>query len=376
MSRSLARRTIVLTAAAACLGTAALPALAATSDQTKVTYVVADGTRQFKVTELDGSTPLADFQFDTTLRKPFRTIVNDVNRPLLSQGYQVNASMTNLYLKEGSGHSWTEFIPSKNLALAYESSLAGTSTLPVLPRVNLAGTIGTCADQAVADALGITKLTSPLPLLSDPLFTALSPLMQTVCTELGQATVAARTVDVTAHGTTEMITAPLSLSNLPFTLTGGEGGRFTSPSYQGTIASGDPSKSGTATSKRIMTGSPLATTGDLSLLFDALTAVLATRVSPNLVGGAGSADVTLQGALAAISAENAPLASTISRLTVVDQLDLVKLLARTLVDVDLTALTTVTGQYDAYPVLQTREYAAKAGTYEGTLIVDFFETGS
>jgi hypothetical protein len=379
MSRPLALRLTVGASLAAVLAASAVPAMAATTDETKVSYVVADGTRQFKVTEVDGATALADFTFGNDLQKPFRTVINDENRPLLSDGYQVNATMTNLYLKKADGtHDYTQFIPSKNLSLNYGATpLAGTSTLPVVPRLGLEGVIGTCADGDVAAALGITALTNPLGSLLDPAFALLSPLLQTVCKELGQLSGAARTVDVTLDGAVEMVTAPLSLSNLPFTLTGGESGQFVNPSYTGTIAGADPAKTATPpTAKRVMTGNPLALTGDLSLLLKDLTSTLTSQVPAVPIASDNTGIATLQDALAAISAENGPLVSTLSRLGVQDQLDMLLQLTTTLLPVDLSALTTVTGQYDAYPVLQAREFAAREGTYDGTLVVDFFETGA
>lgn len=374
MPRHSARRLAVFAALAGCMTAVSLPAVAATSDETKVSFVVGQGTRQFKVTEVDGTTPLADFTFGNDRQKPFRTVVNDVNRPLVSEGYQVNASMTNLYLKKADGsYDYTQFIPSKNLALTYGANpLAGTATLPVVPRVGLSGVLGTCADPNVAGALGIAPLSS----LLDPAFALLSPLLQQVCTELNKLSAAARTVDVTVDGAAQMVTAALSLSDLPFTLTGGEGGQFVNPSFQGSIASSDPAKTvGAPTAKRVMTGNPLATVGDVSKLLTDLTAQLAGQVPATRIASDSSGVVTLQAALAAISSENGPLVSTISRLPVAKQLDMVRLLASSLVPVDLTALTTVTGQYDAYPVLQANQYAAREGTYDGTLVVDFFETG-
>lgn len=375
MPRPIARRLSVFTVLAGCMTAISLPALAATSDQTQVSYVVAAGNRQFKVTEVDGTTPLADFTFGSDRRKPFRTVVNDENRPLLSDGYQVNASMTNLYLKKADGsHDYTAVIPAKNLALTYGATpLAGTSTLPVVPRVRLAGLIGNCTDANVAAALGIAPLTS----LLDPAFSLLSPLLQQVCTELDMLNATARTVDVTVDGATEMVTAALSLSDLPFSLTGGEGGQFANPSYQGSIAANDPKKTGAAapTAKRVMTGNPLATLGDVSGLLSRLTSTLTGQLPTTPIATDTSGIVTVQDALGAISAENGPLVTTISRLNDVDQLDMLTLLVSSLLPVDMTALTTVTGQYDAYPVLQTSQYTAKAGTYDGTLIVDFFETG-
>ncbi len=382
MSRPTARRLAVLATTASCLAAAAVPALAqSASEDVKVSYVVADGTRQFSVTELNGTTALQDFTFDSALQKPFRTIVKDTNRLLSSEGYHVNAQMTNLYLKTATGHDYTAMIPSKNLSLTYGANpLAGTSSLPVVPRVSLAGTIGTCADTNVAGALGITALTNPLGSLLDPAFAVLSPLLQTVCTELGALSSAARTVDATVDGALKTVTAPLALPDLPFALTGAsQAGAFTNPSFQGAIATLDGAKSGAAaaTTKRIMTGTPLVPSGDLTGLLAGLTSTLTSTIgSTALVTGDNSGVTTLTNALAAISSQNSALVSTISKLTATDQLDLVKLLTDTLLPVNLTALTSVTGQYGAFPVLQANPLGTKQGTYEGTLIVDFFETAN
>lgn len=379
MSRPLVRRVTALTAVGGCLAAAALPAVAQVAEETTVSYVVADGTRQFAVTEIDGVTPLADFTFGNDLQKPFRTLVNDENRLLSSDGYQVNAQMTNLYRQDGAGYDYSTFIPSKNLSLTYGlNPLAGTATLPVVPRVSLAGTIGTCADADVAGALGIGALTDPLGSLLDPAFVLLSPLLQEVCTELGNLSTPARTVDATVDGAIEMVTAPLALPDLPFALTGAQqAGAFTNPSYQGVIATNDGAKTGAAaaTTKRIMTGTPLLSGGDLTGLLAGLTTALdGVLGSVPPVAGDNSGVTTLTDALAAISSENSALVSTITKLDAVDQLDLVNLLTGTLLDVDLSALTSVTGQYGAFPVLQADPLATREGTYDGTLIVDFFET--
>ena len=381
MSRPTARRLAVLVTAAGCLATAAMPAIAqSASEPTTVSYVVADGTRQFRVTELDGTTPLADFTFGSALQKPFRTLVNDENRLLNSEGYHINAQMTNLYLRTATGYDYTSIIPSKNLSLTYGANpLAGTSTLPVVPRVSLAGTIGTCVDAGVAAALGIPPLDPVLGLL-DPAFSLLSPLLQTVCTELDALTTAARTVDATVDGALKSVTAPLALPDLPFSLTGAQqAGAFTNPSFQGLIAAGDSAKTGApaATTKRIMTGTPLVPTGDLTGLLAGLTTTLTSALgSAPLVAGDNSGVTTLTSALAAISGGNSALVSTISKLTATDQLDLINLLTDALLPVDLTALTSVTGQYGAFPVLQASPLGVKQGTYAGTLIVDFFETAN
>ena len=374
MSRSRTRLTVAITLGSV-LAAVASPALAV-DNLTKVTYVVADGTRQFTVTELDGRTALADFAFGPELTKPFRTLVKDQNRLLASSGYQINAQMTNLYLRQGAGHDFTTFIASKNLSLGYGlNPLAGTSALPVVPRVRLSGGIGTCADASVATALGI----APLALL-DILTSSLDPLLKTVCTELGNLSLAVRTVDATVDGAAKTVTAPLALPDLPFALTGAQQtGAFTNPSYLGAVASGDTVGDRTiaTTTKRVMTGTPLLPGGNVTGLLSGLTTTLTGLVGATpLVAGDNAGVTTLSAALAAISVSGSPLVTTITKLTPVDQLDLVNLLTDVLKPVDLSALSTVAGEYGAFPVLQASPLATKAGTYDGTMIVDFFETGA
>jgi len=371
------RRLPVLVAAVGCLAASSLPALAQTVDDTKVAYVVDDGTRQFSVTEVDGTTPLADFTFDSTRTKPFRTKVADSNRLLDSNGYQVSAQLTNLYRVEGAGHDYDSVIRSQDLSLSYGATpLAGTATLPVVPEVRLQGVIGDCTSPVVASALG---LGAPLSGLLDPALSLLDPALQSVCTQLGNLSPAARTVDVVVAGAARAVTAPLDLTELPFALTGAQqGGPFTNPSYLGPIASGDPDRTGAAaaTTKRIMTGEPLLGTGNVSALLAELTAALDAQLAGAAkVAGDATGVTALSDAVAAISGENAPLASVLTGISsVTDRLELVQTLTATLQTVTADGLSTVTAQYDAYPVLKANPVASRQGTYEGTLVVDFFET--
>lgn len=378
MSRPLVRRLTVLTAVGGCLAAAALPAVAqGVTEDVTVSYVAADGTRQFRVTELDGTTPLADFTFDSSLQKPFRTLVEDNGRLLDTAGYQVNAQLTNLYLAEGAGFDYASYIPSRNLSLTYGATpLAATSSLPVVPQVSLSGVIGTCADADVAAALGITALTSPLDAVG--LSTILDPAVQSVCTQLGGLSEPARTVDAAVDGIVQKLSAPLALPDLPFALTGAQqAGAFTNPSFQGAIASADPAATGAAaaTTKRIMTGTPLLSGGSLTGLLATLTGTLTTQLAAApVVSDGGDGVATLNAALAAVSSENSALATAISSLDVSDQLALIDQLTPTLLDVTVDQLTSITAQYGAFPVLQANPLTTKAGTYNGTLIVDFFES--
>ena len=374
----LAKRPLALLVATATAVAVAAPALADSTALVGVTYTTADGTRQFSVTKIDGVTPLTSFTFDSDLAQPFRTTVKDQNRLLNSDGYQVNASMTDLYLKNGAVHDFATYIPSSALSLTYGANpLTGVATLPVSPKVvlsGLAGVLGTCADASVASVLGITQLTSPLDVLG---LAALTAPLADVCTQL--AAVASTPISTVVTATSQVLDTALSLANLPFALTGAlQGGTFSNPSYAGPIASLDPAHTGApaATTKRIMTGTSLLATGaDLSGLLGTLTTALHAQLD-GLPAVGPTAKVTLNQAETALSSVQPLLANALAGLPTAQATSLINKLTATVQSVTGLDLSSTTGQYDAYPVLTAAPVAPKAGTYDGTMVVDFIETGA
>lgn len=385
MLRPSARRLGVLGVAAGCLAATALPALADTpsSTTTTVSYVASDGTRQFDVYEVDGVTKLSNFTFDNSNQKPFRTIVTDDNRVLNTAGYQVDAEVSNLYRADASaagGHDYTSFIPSKQLSLGYGLNplSAVGNKLSVIPQVNLSGLIGDCTDAGVAGLLNIKPLVTPLgiPLDLTGLTAVTDPVIVSACQTLGLASTA-HTVDATVNGVTKLVSVPLALPDLPFQLTGAtDTGAFTNPSFQGPIASLDPNKtSTTATTKRVMTGTPLPdTTGLLSTVSTALNALLS---GVPLVGDTGV--VTTTQALSAITTANGAIGGVLNQLAADTNLpastvsDLIATLTATLKPVTDTVLGAESGQFNAFPVLKVDPASAPAGTYDGSMIVTFWQ---
>jgi hypothetical protein len=346
-----------------------------------VSFTTTDGTRQFKVTKVDGTTALSSFSFGSDMTQPFRTIVADNNRMVNSTGYQVNATMTNLYLKTTNGYDYTTFIPASAMSLKYGSNpLAGTATLPVKPKVLLsggAGALGTCADSSTAGLLG---LLAPLGGVLDLLgLNLLSPTLKSVCTQLFN--VAGTPINTVLPLVDQVLSVPLGLGELPFALSGAQqGGTFDNPSFQGPIASLDPAKNATAaTSKRIMSGAPLVGgTLDPSALLTKLTSTLQGVIAGLPIGSlpiiGSTVKVTLDQAQAALSSTLPSLASALGGLTADKQIGLLNKLTTTLQSVVPLDLSTVTGTYDAYPILAAAPSVSKAGTYEGTMVVDYFES--
>jgi hypothetical protein len=340
-----------------------------------VSFTTTDGTRQFKVTKVDGTTALSSFSFGSDMTQPFRTTVADTNRMVNSSGYQVNATMTNLYLKTANGYDYTTFIPASAMSLKYGSNpLAGTATLPVKPKVLLsggAGALGTCADSAVANLLGIVG----------SILSLLDPVLKGVCDQL--SAVSSTPINTVLPLVDQVLSGvPLGLGELPFALSGAQqGGTFDNPSFQGPIASLDPAKNATAaTSKRIMGGAPLVGgTLDPSALLTKLTSTLQGVVNglPVIAGLpviGSTVKVTVDQVRTALSSTLPNLASALGKLTDDKQLGLLNKLTATLQSVVPLDLSTVTGSYDAFPILAAAPSVSKAGTYEGTMVVDFFES--
>jgi hypothetical protein len=361
------------------LAAVAAPALAdAGSSSVGVSFVTADTTRQFSVTKVDG-TALNDFTFGSDLAQPFRTTVRDVNRLLNSNGYQVSATMTNLYLKTATGHDFTTFIPSRDLGLSFASPLTGTAHLPISPRVLLTGALGTCADADVAAALGFASVSALTTALLGLLTPALT-IVQNVCTQLATAP-AVNTIATAASQLVDLAASTAAgLANLPFALTGSlQGGTFANPSYAG-VGAGDPSPTNLVpTSKLIMKGTSLLGTGaDLTGLLASLTTQLGTQLGglPLLSSTGAPALLTLAQAESALSSVQPLLNNALSALPAAQATTLLNKLTATLQAVTGLDLSSVTDASDGYPVLTAAPVASKAGQYDGTMVVDFIETGS
>lgn len=386
MTRPLARRLVPIAVAGACLAAAGAPALAQTTTPVDVSFTQDNPGRQFHVRNLGDDEAFSSIAFSGTDRtEAFRTVVEETDRLLGTGGYQVNARMTDLYLVDATkpkGYDFDVTVPSSSISLGYSTSQPLSATLrslPVVPRISVSGTLKTCSDAGIASALGI----APLPLITDVVnyLTALAnltdPVVKTLCTELGDA--AGTDVDLVVDGvqtTLDAALAGLPLPDLPFSLTGGEGGAFTQPSYEGPIASLHPSPGTGGTSRRVMTGTPTTLSG----LTDGLAATVDAALAQALAG-VGELSTSSQTGLTTVETVTTALSGVLPEVTnalasVTDTVDTAVLssLDITLLPVDLSALTTSTATYVGYPVLKVAPTVARAGEYRGTLIVDFFDT--
>lgn len=374
MSRPLARRLGLLTAVAASVTAAAVPAFAEPVD---VSITATEGTRQFAVQKLD-STPLTAIAFaGPTGSQPFKTVVTDKDRRVVSSGYQVNAQMSNLYL-EGAGGAldYATKIASRDISLTYGNALSASGiTLPVVPQVSLTGTLGDCSNPDIAAALGITAL--------DGVINTLASLLNTpeyaVCTELAALDATTAVVNSTVAGMTQTLTnLSVPLGDLPFALTGGmQGGPFTYPTYAtGTVGAGDTAGAGAATTagqtpttKRIMTGTPGITDGLKTLLLNTVNTAIGALPETSLDGT--GAKTTLENALAGLSADSDLLGvvSSVSGLPVADQVAFINTLTSAVLPIDLNALSVVSGKYEAFPVLNANSVAAALLCLAAVLLV-------
>ena len=382
MTRPLARRLTVLTALGGCLAAATMPALAQTPDvDVDVVFSQADSSRQFFVRNLADDGEFRSITFSNDDRaEAFRTVVEEENRLLDSGGYQVNARMTNLYRVDATkpgGYDFDTAIPSSAISLSYGSNpLRAVTSLPVVPRIRVSGTLGDCSDSGIAGLLGI----APLPLVTDltAYLSALGqisdPVVKGLCDALSDA--AGEQIDLLVDGAQQTVDDALALADLPFALTGGQGGSFAQPSYEGAIASLDPAKGADpATSKRIMTGTPNAV-GNLTdgLIADIDAALAALLADVPALGAGTDGQVSLAELRTALSAVSPALTTALEPLTDAKEIQLLQDLVFTLLPVDLSSLTTSTASYLGYPVLQVSPSATRAGSYAGTLVVDFFDT--
>lgn len=380
MSRTTARRLTVLTAVSGCLVAAALPGLA--QENVPVSVAAQPSERQFEVQKLDG-TPLTAIDFGPGGERPFKTVVSDTNIDVASAGYQLAATMTNLYKQTDGQIDYTKQIASGDIALDFATSPLGASpvSLPVSPQVLVSGVLGDCRDADLAAALGIAPLTA----LLGPLFNILSPLnrvTQDFCRSL-QDLGATTSISATVDGALQNLEASLALADLPFALTGGEGGVFTSPSFgAGTVGAGDAASSAgaaPATSLMIMEGADGALSANLADQLDGLlTGLLGPVGAPTPVTSVlgTNALLPLDTVLASLRETSSLLnvVTALAALPVADQVDVINMLDATLADVGLPSLSTVTGNYSGYPILVADPSAAEAGTYVGTMTVDFFQS--
>lgn len=380
---SLRRRSrLVVLVVAGSLLAAAAPALAVTATCTgtpatcvagvPVSVVGLGGTRQFSVQDIQGN-DLTAIALGTGGLQPFKTHVADAGFTGLAQSFSVSATMTNLYLQQGSGYDYAVKVPSSDLAIGFGSNpLAGSGiSLADLPKLSVTGTFASCLnlDSTLKAALGLSALGAVL----DPSNIALTNL----CTLLG---LTGGSVATTVDGSLRTLTPVISsLADLPVPLTSGTGGAFTAPSFaSGTVGFNDPAKTGTAaTAVPIMAGGPVSLTSGLT---SALTTALNNALSGlPLVNATDTGTRTTVAALVAAlsgssNALTASLGTVVSGLSLTNQITVLGTLLSSVLPPSLADIASLDGLYDGYPVLHATPTTPVPGTYGGTMTVTFVQS--
>jgi hypothetical protein len=363
----LSRRTAVLAALTSTVAFAG-PALAGSTATSSlpVSLQTLGGTRQFAVEDLGGN-PLTALDLGTTGTKPFRTHVTDSGFTDLTHDYAVTSKMTNLYLKTGDTHNYGTKIDSSDVSITFGGtplSLSGL-LLPVLPKLTITA-IPTCAalPTSVTDTTG--SLLTALPT---------SPLGQ-ACSALTAASAATSGATVIVDGVLQTVTPLLtSVLDAPVALGGASGGAFTLPDFTGVGAS-DPGKTSTpGTSVSLMTGVPGLTTNLANAIKNALADALAGLPLTAASGTAAktTVDAVLQALNNSSTAAFSTLGGALGALTGAQQLAIVNTLTASLNLPTLASITSVSGQYFAFPTLTAKTSAPVAGTYDGTMTVTFIQ---
>jgi hypothetical protein len=376
-----AKRSLALLIAATTVVAVAAPALADTS--VPVTVVGLGGTRQFAVEDLTGAA-LTAINLGTGGAQPFRTHVTDsAFLPTASGGnYDVTSTLSNLYLKTGSGSTAADYnfnvkVPASAASVNFGSNPLGVAGLSIvdLPKLSLSGTLSSCAGLSgpLKSILGLSILGTVLGSNS-----ALSSL----CSTLG---IAGAPVTATVDGALQTVTSTLTdLTKLPTALSGATGGTFTNPSYATGVGALDTAGA-TAAAGTVPTSVSLMKGVTGSTLSSALATDLLTQITALLTGPLTSAtgvgtQTQLASVISQLQAQAAPvlsqLGAVLNTLSSADQSTLINSVFSTITPVvpALADLHGITGSSYAFPVLSATPTTPVAGTYGGTMTVTFVQS--
>ena len=360
------RRRLVATLVLSSVVLAAASALA-DSSSVSVSLASAPGTRQFYVEDLTGA-ELTALDLGTGGNQPFRVRVKDTAFASPTAGYQVSATMTNLYRQSGAGYDYGVRIPSSAVSLDFPSSAlqANGVSLAMLPTLDLSGTVPSCSSLVAANPTALAGL-------------LLDPLAAPLCALLGSSGKAVSGISVPAAATT--ITPLLAqLTDLPVQLGGTDSGPFTNADYANGVGAGDTAGATgapAATARRVMQGTPGLSAALLAQITSAIEAALAGL--PLTSGTGASAKASLSGVLGALQSSTntttASLGSTLGALgSATQQAAIVNALTAALRTPSIADIQSLTGSYYAFPVLRAAPAAPAAGAYRGTLTVTFVQS--
>lgn len=323
-------RAVIAAATLTVLGAASIGAWADTSSTVPVTTSVLAGTRTLNVTDPAG-TNIGTSGLPLGVGHGGSFLVNVLDTNYQHAGYQVSATMTNLYrLASGSPDFNGTPIPSSAVSVGYPSNLLDLLDVQslVTPVVQLTGALNLPLLSAVNVSQTVNGLTQSVQSLTDPVTKA---------------------------------TLSSVLNQLPVTLNTGEVGAFTSPaSYPG-----DGTSNASPTSKVLMSGTaqqPLT-----SALVAAINSTLGGLTAQQLItAGLLDQNTVLQAAATALGVPTNLLTST----------DITTIL--TTLTGTVTGLTGnllgQSGSYTTMPALSINvPSGVTTGTYQGQMVVTLMD---
>lgn len=309
--------------AAIAIGAAGVPAGA---QNVPVTLTNPSGTRVIAIEDMTGS-QLASLDFGTTRELPFRVRVQDTD--YTRSDFSVSATMTNLYVHDGTNYDYNEKIPSAQVSLGSQANPLNVLglTATVQPTVN---TVTTLADGTICGLLGLSGSSCTLNTTG---------LTGKVVEDL------AMTIDSLAD-----------LPDLPIVPQANDQGAFTNPSYAtGSAGELDPGKTGTAATALSLVEGDAVLTPVLTELDGALAALpLDQVVNPDSVVAALQSQFPLVWGLLSTAQIDTILAAT----------DAVP------VPLTVDGILSLTGTYLSLPTLEVNvPTTAASGNYRGTMVV-------
>lgn len=309
--------------AALAIGAAGVPAGA---QNVPVTLSNPSGTRVIAIEDMTG-TALTSLDFGTTRELPFRVRVQDTD--YTRSDFSVSATMTNLYIHDGTDYVYGQKIPSSEVSLGSQTNPLNVLGLTATVQTTV-NTVTTLADGTICGVLGLTGSS---------------------CT-LNTTGLTGKVVE----DLTMTIDSLADLPNLPIVPQANAEGPFTNPSFAtGSAGEADPAKTATpATPLSLVEGDAIA-----SPVLTELDGILAALpldqvVNPDAVLAALQAQFPLTWGLLSAAQIDTILAATDA------------------VPVPLTAagVLSLTGTYLSLPTLKVNvPTTATSGNYRGTMVV-------
>jgi len=349
--RAKAKLAIVGGSVAALAAVAIAPAVASVNVQ----LTTSSGTRTLNLYKSDGSTPLTSSDLSSGASN-FIAQVTDSSYS--NKGFNVQATMSNLYAFAGGQYNCNSSVPSSAITLSSPPSLLtlGGVSANLTPVFQLSGTL----NSTVIPLLGLTTVNfdtlSPPAVVNGVLPASLNPpLSQSQLTGSNVTNLVGSTLNSVLNK------LPVNLSNNPL------GGNFGTADVHPTC---DPTATG-ASQVQIMdwAADPAGVLADVKSLITGITGAAPTLTTLINDGLLSSTDVStaLQGVPSLVSALGIP--GITSNLTTIENT-----LTATISNVTTLANSLVqSGSYTSSPTLSVNTSGIPAGTYKGVMTVTLID---